>query len=259
MDKQILKGKYAVITGGSDGIGLAIAKVFAENGANIILIARDEEKLEQVKQDLSVYDVGIYTFAADLGILSSVKITSEKILQAVSNVDILVNNAGIGRFISFKDTSEESLDMHINLNIRAPYFLTQYFLDSLIESKGNVINISSYFSHRMLSGRDSTAYSLTKGAIDSFTKSLAFEIGKKGVRVNAIAPGSIETPQLNLNIERLTPHEQERFREMVQTIYPLGKIGEAEDVAKAALFLASEQAKWITGSIMSVDGGLTTN
>lgn len=259
MNKQILEGKYAVITGGSDGIGLGIAKVFAENGANIVLIARNEERLEQVKQDLSVYGVGVYTFAADLGILSSVKSVSEEVLEAVPNIDILVNNAGIGRFIPFYETSEAALDLHINLNIRAPYFLTQYLLESLIESKGNVINISSYFSHRMLSGRDSTAYSLTKGAIDSFTKSLAFEIGKKGVRVNAIAPGSIETPQLNLNIERLTPHEQERFKEMVQTIYPLGKIGEADDVAKAALFLASEQAKWITGSIMSVDGGLTTS
>lgn len=259
MNKQILEGKYAVITGGSDGIGLGIAKVFAENGANIVLIARNEERLEQVKQDLSVYGVRVYTFAANLGILSSVKSVSEEVLEAVPNIDILVNNAGIGRFIPFHETSEAALDLHINLNIRAPYFLTQYLLESLIESKGNVINISSYFSHRMLSGRDSTAYSLTKGAIDSFTKSLAFEIGKKGVRVNAIAPGSIETPQLNLNIERLTPHEQERFKEMVQTIYPLGKIGEADDVAKAALFLASEQAKWITGSIMSVDGGLTTS
>ncbi|PXV67981.1 NAD(P)-dependent dehydrogenase (short-subunit alcohol dehydrogenase family) [Dysgonomonas alginatilytica] len=259
MDQQILKGKYAIVTGGSDGIGLAIAKVFAGNGANIVLIARNEKKLEQVKQDLSVYGVGIYTFAADLGVLPSVKTISEKILRTIPKVDILINNAGIGRFIPFKETSEEALDLHINLNIRAPYFLTQYLLESLIESKGNVINISSYFSHRMLSGRDSTAYSLTKGAIDSFTKSLAFEMGKKGVRVNAIAPGSIQTPQLNLNIEKLTPHEQERFREMIQTIYPLGKIGEAEDVAQAALFLASDQAKWITGSIMSVDGGLTTN
>lgn len=255
----MLKDKYAVITGGSDGIGLAIAKIFAKNGANIVLIARNEEKLEQVKHELSLYEVEVYTFAADLGVLSSVKTISEKIIKALPHVDVLVNNAGIGRFIPFSETNEEALDMHINLNIRATYFLTQYLLDSLVESKGNVINISSYFSHRMLSGRDSTAYSLTKGAIDSFTKSLAFEIGKKGVRVNAIAPGSIQTPQLNHNIEKLTPHEQERFKEMIQTIYPLGKIGEAEDIAQAALFLASDQAKWITGSIMAVDGGLTTN
>lgn len=259
MNKQILKDKYAVITGGSDGIGLAIAKIFAENGANIVLIARNEDKLEQVKHELSIFGNEVHIFAADLGVLSSVKIVSEKILKMIPSIDILVNNAGIGRFIPFGETSEEALDMHINLNIRATYFLTQYLLGSLIATRGNVINISSYFSHRMLSGRDSTAYSLTKGAIDSFTKSLAFEIGEKGVRVNAIAPGSIQTPQLNQNIERLTPHEQERFREMIQTIYPMGKIGEGEDVAQAALFLASEQAKWITGSIMAVDGGLTTN
>lgn len=259
MNKEILKDKYAVITGGSDGIGLAIARIFAENGANIVLIARNEDKLQQAKHELSAFGKEIYLFTADLGVLSSVKIVSEKILKTIPRIDILVNNAGIGRFIPFSETNDEALDMHINLNIRATYFLTQYLLESLIESRGNVINISSYFSHRMLSGRDSTAYSLTKGAIDSFTKALAFEIGKKGVRVNAIAPGSIQTPQLNLNIEKLTPHEQDRFKEMIQTIYPLGKIGEGEDIAQAALFLASEQAKWITGSIMSVDGGLTTN
>lgn len=259
MDRQILKDKYAVITGGSDGIGLAIAKIFAVNGAHIVLIARNEDKLEQVKRELFAIGKEVHIFAADLGVLSSVKTVSEKILKAIPHVDILVNNAGIGRFIPFSETSEEALDMHLNLNIRATYFLTQYLLESLIDTKGNIINISSYFSHRMLSGRDSTAYSLTKGAIDSFTKSLAFEIGKKGVRVNAIAPGSIQTPQLNLNIEKLSPHEQQRFKEMIQTIYPMGTIGESEDVAQAALFLASEQAKWITGSIMAVDGGLTTN
>lgn len=255
----MIKNKYAVITGGSDGIGLAIAKTFVENGINLILIARNEDRLEQVRKELSVYGREVHVFAIDLSILSSIKEVSEKILSVIPNVDILVNNAGVGRFVPFSETNEDILDMHINLNVKATYFLTQYLLESLMQAKGNVINISSYFSHRMLSGRDSTAYSLTKGAIDSFTKSLAFEIGKKGVRVNAIAPGSIQTPQLNHNLEKLTPSEQERFREMIRVIYPMGKIGEAEDVAQAALFLASEQAKWITGTILSVDGGLTTN
>lgn len=111
----------------------------------------------------------------------------------------------------------------------------------------------------MLIGRDSTAYSLTKGAVDSFTKSLAFEAGKKGVRVNAIAPGSIETPQMNLNLSRLNEAEQQQFKEMISKIYPMQKIGTSEDIGQAAVFLSSEMAKWITGIVLHVDGGLTTN
>jgi NAD(P)-dependent dehydrogenase (short-subunit alcohol dehydrogenase family) len=122
-----------------------------------------------------------------------------------------------------------------------------------------VINISSYFARRMLPDRPSTAYSLTKGALESFTKALAFELGPRGVRVNAIAPGSVATPQLEENLQRLDEYAKDRFKAMIQSIYPLQTIGEPDDVANMAVFLASEKAKWITGGIFPVDGGLTTN
>ncbi len=122
-----------------------------------------------------------------------------------------------------------------------------------------MINISSYFSHRMLPGRPSTAYSLTKGAIDAFTKALAYEAGPHGVRVNAISPGTVNTPLVQANIDRLTEEGKTKFKEMIKTIYPLGRIGEPDDVSGAAVFLASDQARWMTGTIMAVDGGLTTN
>ncbi|MFV0415540.1 MAG: SDR family NAD(P)-dependent oxidoreductase, partial [Chthoniobacterales bacterium] len=176
-----------------------------------------------------------------------------------SRVDVLVNNAGIGRFIPFLETSVEDLDIHLNLNVRTPYMLTQKFLPLLSAREGCVINISSYFSHRMLPGRPSTAYSLTKGAMDSFTRSLAFEVGKMGVRVNGIAPGTVNTPLVQSNLEKLTPSGRAEFGNMIDTIYPLGRIGEPEDVSGAAVFLASDKAKWITGIILPVDGGLTTN
>lgn len=139
------------------------------------------------------------------------------------------------------------------------YLITNALYSSLIEAKGNIINISSYFADRMLLDRSSTAYSLTKGAVDSFTKSLAFEAGKKGIRVNAIAPGSIETPQLRHNLQQMDRNKQEEFEAIISSIYPLQRIGEPEDIGQAALFLASETAKWITGTIIYVDGGLTTN
>lgn len=255
----MLKGKNAVITGGSDGIGLAIATLFAKERANICLIARNEEKLKATEKELSQYKTNVYSIAADLSNISCFEFLSEEILKFFPQVDILVNNAGIGRFIAFEEMNEESLDMHLNLNIKAPYMLTNWLFGSLKKTKGNIINISSYFSHRMLPGRDTTAYSLTKGAIDSFTKALAFEAGQYGIRVNAIAPGSINTSQLQYNKNRLTPEKLEQFENMIQTIYPMKRIGESNDVAEMAVFLASEKAKWITGGIFAVDGGLTTN
>lgn len=111
----------------------------------------------------------------------------------------------------------------------------------------------------MLPDRPSTAYSLTKGAIESFTKALAFELGPSSVRVNAIAPGTVTTPQVEKNLEKLDSDAKDRFKSMIQSNYPLQTIGEPKDIANMAVFLASDQAKWITGGIFPVDGGLTTN
>ena len=255
----MLSGKRAVITGGSDGIGLGIAKAFAQNGAGVLLVARDEGKLRESASALSSLGVEIKIVSADLSDPKAVKHAAQQILSIWPELDILVNNAGMARFIPFVETDETDLDLHLNLNIKAPYILTQQLFGALAARKGVVINISSYFSHRMLPGRPSTAYSLTKGAIDAFTKALAYEAGSQGVRVNAIAPGTVNTPLVQTNIDRLTDEGRAKFAEMIKTIYPLGRIGEPDDVSGAAVFLASEQARWITGSILAVDGGLTTN
>lgn len=256
---SILKNKNAVITGGSDGIGLGIAEAFAQNGANLILIGRSIDKLEKAKLQLAKYPVVIHLISVDLDDTNQITWISEEITKCFSKVDILVNNAGIGKFVPFIQTEEQLLDLHLNLNVKTPYLLTQKLLPRLIENKGNIINISSYLAHRMLVGRTTTAYSLTKGAINSFTKSLAFEVGNLGVRVNAIAPGSISTPQFDRNLSSLPIEKQKAFHEMVKSIYPLEKIGNVEDIGKMAVFLASDNANWITGAIFAVDGGLTTN
>lgn len=256
---KLLANKNAVITGGSDGIGLGIAHSFAENGANLILIGRDTGKLEKAKNELVEYEAEIHILSADLSNTDEIKNLSEQILALFPKVDILVNNAGIGKFVPFSETGISLLDLHLTLNVKTPYLLTQQLLASLIETQGNVINISSYFAHRMLQGRTTTAYSITKGALNSFTKSLAFEIGHLGVRVNGIAPGSVLTPQFNRNLHSLPDDKQKAFHEMVKNIYPLGKIGTPDDIGKASVFLASNHASWITGTILAVDGGLTTN
>jgi NAD(P)-dependent dehydrogenase (short-subunit alcohol dehydrogenase family) len=255
----MLLNKRAVITGGSDGIGFGIAKAFAQNGAHVLLVARDEEKLRTAAATLSPFGVEVKVLSADLSDMPTVGKIAEDILGIWPDIDVLVNNAGTARFTPFLDTTETDLNLLLNLNVKAPYFLTQRLFSALETRTGVVINISSYFSHRMLPGRPSTAYSLTKGALDAFTKALALESGPQGVRVNAIAPGTVNTSLLQAHTARFDEEAKTQFAAMVKTVYPLGRIGEPDDVAGAAVFLASDQARWITGTILAVDGGLTTN
>jgi NAD(P)-dependent dehydrogenase (short-subunit alcohol dehydrogenase family) len=256
---NLLMNKTALITGGSDGIGFATATAFAKQGANLILIGRNKEKLGHSEKSLKQYDVTVHTLAVDISNKNSIPEIFEQVRTKNIKINIIVNNAGIARFIPFPNTDISVLDYHLNLNVKAPYLLTQAFLNDLIDSRGNVINISSYFSRRMLQDRPSTAYSMTKGAIESFTKALAFELGPHGVRINAIAPGTIATPQVERNMEQLDNKAKDRFNSMINSIYPLQTIGEPKDIANMAVFLASDQANWVTGGIFPVDGGLTTN
>ncbi|CAI1927465.1 3-oxoacyl-[acyl-carrier-protein] reductase FabG [Serratia fonticola] len=258
-ETAMLKNKNAVITGGSDGIGLGIARAFAANGANVCLIGRTQKKLVEAQASLAHYGVAVTTIAHDLGVPSSMQSLVRHITERFGTVDILVNNAGIGKFVAFEATDETLLDRHIDLNIKTPYLLTQALLPFIAAQKGNVLNISSYFAQRMLPGRTTTAYSLTKGALNSLTQSLAFEVGKQGVRVNAIAPGSVTTSQLTGNLALLSDADQQQFVDMIPALYPLGVLGHVDDVGAAAVFLASDKAKWITGTVMAVDGGLTTS
>ena len=141
-----LEGKTAVITGGSDGIGLGIAKCFAEEGANLILLGRSKEKLKIAQEALGGYGVKAYAIEADLAQSKTIKGLCERILTQSPKIDILVNNAGLGKFVPFEATDEALLDAHLNLNVKAPYLLTQGLLGALAASKGCVINISSYFA-----------------------------------------------------------------------------------------------------------------
>ncbi|WP_432400826.1 SDR family NAD(P)-dependent oxidoreductase [Wukongibacter sp. M2B1] len=256
---KLLSSKTALITGGSDGIGFAIAEAFAKEGANIIIIARNKERLHQKENYLKQFNTNVTSISIDMSSKESVSKVVKHIHDKGIGIDILVNNAAIARFIPFENMDESTLDYHWYLNVKVPYMLTRAFLDDIIKSKGNIINISSYFAKKMLQDRPSTAYSLTKGAIESFTKALAFELGAKGIRVNAIAPGVVSTPQVRANMERLSDDAKRRFNSLIKTNYPLQKIGEPKDIANIAVYLASNQAKWITGSIFHVDGGLTTS
>ncbi|MDD5277137.1 MAG: SDR family NAD(P)-dependent oxidoreductase [Methylovulum sp.] len=150
-----LQHKRAVITGGSDGIGLGIAKAFVENGADIVIVARNEKKLEDARsQLLSISDRKVHCISADLADYPTISKTAEQIIEIWSDIDILVNNAGAASFSPFGKATLDELDALININVKAPYFFSQCLIPALAKRQGNIINISSYFSHRMILGRD---------------------------------------------------------------------------------------------------------
>ncbi len=249
-----------LITGSSEGIGFGIAETFARNGANVWLIARNQSKRQMACEKLAKYNIEVRLTAIDLlneGVSSHL---ASAIAKQWKSLDVLVNNAGVAKFTPFSQVSYAELDLQLNLNLKVPYQLTQSLLPQLLQTKGCIINISSYFAQRMIPSKPSTAYSLTKGAINSFTKSLACELGSGGVRVNAIAPGTVDTPMYERNIvQNASSAEMAAFKQIIQTVYPLQRIGKPEDIGNMAVYLASDAAKWVTGAIFNVDGGLTTN
>jgi len=255
----MLKDKFAVITGASEGIGFGIAKAFVENHANVLIIGRHAQKLDEAKSALGRFADSVHTMTGDLSQPCIIKRISSQILAQWPKIDILVNNAGIAKFTPFEHCEEHELDEHIALNFKAPFILTQTLLPSLRQQRGAVINISSYFARRMLADRPSSAYSSSKGAIESWTKALAFELGPQGIRVNTIAPGTIDTPMMQRNMAALSDEQRTLFLTRIQNLYPLGHLGKIEDIARMAVFLASDQAEWITGANMVVDGGLMTH
>ena len=248
---------WVVVTGGNDGIGFAIADRFARGGSNVLVAGKEQNVCDQAAERLSRHGVDARALCVDFARPDSVGLTVQAVQAAGGKVRTLVNNVGMIRFTPLAQASVAEFDDFINVNIRPAFFLTQALLPQLAASKGNVINLTSYFASKMLPGRPSTLYSMTKGAIKSLTTAMAYELGPQGIRVNAIAPGTVNSPGRTAEILKMPAEAQQRLADYNRQGYPIGRIGEPEDVANMAFFLASSEAAWITGSTMVVDGGLT--
>ncbi|GAA1289066.1 SDR family NAD(P)-dependent oxidoreductase [Streptomyces javensis] len=253
-----LAGTTAVITGASEGLGYAIADAFAVEGADLVLLAHDGDKLERARHTLAGHGTTVRGLRADLADPGAATAAARAVLALTGRVDTLVNNAGTAHFSPLAQTSADSFDAMLHHNVRVPFLLAQALLPALIEGRGSIINISSYWAHTASGSADrpSAAYSATHGAINAMTRALANELGPSGVRVGGIAPGAVPAPACER--DRLVALSAgERYGAgPAPDGHPLGRAGEPHEVAAAAAFLASSRAGWTTGTIMNVDGAL---
>jgi len=244
----MLRGKTAIITGSAKGIGRAILKIFAENGADIYAHARAEtpEFLSEIEQLSESHNVKITPFCFDLNDYDSMKVKIKDLFSSKQTIDILVNNAGIiGDPSSFLMTSIEKMKSLFEINFFAQMALTQYIVRIMMKKGGNIINISSITA---IDGENQLDYSSSKAALIGATRRLARELASYKIRVNAIAPGIIETDMSDkISLE---------FKEKVISNTFMKRTGNTQEIAGPVLFLASDLSSFITGQVLRVDGGM---
>jgi NAD(P)-dependent dehydrogenase (short-subunit alcohol dehydrogenase family) len=240
------KNKVAIVTGGGSGLGFAITSAFAQNNITSIIVGRDEEKLKIAKAQIGE---NCFYKICDLSNLSTIPLLIENIIKEFGQIDILVNNAGINMKKEFTEVSDEDFQKVMGTNVNAVFSISREVVkDMMKRNSGCIINISSMAAQYGLP--KVIAYSASKTAIDGMTRAMAVELSPKGIRVNAIAPGFIHSAMT----EKALNSDPERKAKVFNRT-PMGYMGDAEDIGAAALYLASDGAKYVTGVVLPVDGG----
>ena len=242
-----LKDKIAIVTGSTKGIGKETAKTFAKEGAKVVVCGTREDAVNEVVEEIKASGAEAMGFKVDVSNRSQVNEMVAAVKSAWGRVDILVNNAGITADAMLKKMTEEQFDKVININMKGVFNCAQAVLDIMTEQgSGVILNATSVVG--LYGNVGQTNYAAAKWGVIGMTKTWAKELGRKGIRVNAVAPGFIKTP--------MTDAVPEKVLDMMKEKAPLQRLGEPEDIANAYLFLASDEASFITGTVLSVDGGL---
>jgi 3-oxoacyl-[acyl-carrier protein] reductase len=247
--KSLLQDKIAIITGGTAGIGKAIALKFAAEGASVVIFGRNEERGCQVVEEINTHTTNQKaTFhKVDISNVQETSMVISDIIKEKGKVDILVNNAGVTRDNLLMKMTEDDWDTVINTNLKSVYTTCKAVVRSMMKSrKGKIINISSVVG--LVGGPGQMNYAASKSGLLGMTKSLAKELASRNVCVNSIAPGFIQTS--------MTDSLNEKQTETILSQIPMGRMGRSEEIANTALFLASELADYITGQCLTVDGGM---
>ena len=250
MDREFAE-KVVLVTGATSGIGRACALRFAGAGARISAVGRNDEALINLSREIETAGGKTFLLRADLSLAGEAQRIVEQTVTHFGGIDVLVNAAGHIASGTIEDTSLEAWDAMLNINLRAVFNLTQKAAPALIESRGNVVNVSSVTGMRAFPGV--LAYCVAKAGVDQLTRCSALELAAKGVRVNAVNPGVVVT-----EIHRrggMTDEQYDAFLERSKQTHPLGRVGEAQEIAELIFFLASDRASWITGATYSIDGG----
>jgi NAD(P)-dependent dehydrogenase (short-subunit alcohol dehydrogenase family) len=247
-----LNGKVTIITGASGGIGKSVAQKILEEGSKVVLVSRNKNKLKKTVEELDKNDNLIYV-AADVSHESEVLSVIEQTLTAFDKIDNLINCAAIiNDPTPFHLMTEDQWTNLMSVNIKGTFQPIKAVIPLMIEQKsGNIINISSLLGIRAIPKVPFSVYGVTKAGIIMLTKSIAVEYGQYNIRCNCIAPSTIRSPMMEPYLQ------DENAKRMLEGSFPLKRIGDPEDVANAILFLASDDSKWITGTVMTLDGGIS--
>jgi len=245
-----LEGRVAIITGSTKGIGKATAETFSREGAKVAIVGTNKEALKTTVEEIKAAGGEALGFIVDVSKRASVDEMVAGVKEAWGRIDVLVNNAGITADSMLKKMTEEQFDKVININLKGVYNCAQAVLDTMLEQgSGVILNTSSVVG--LYGNIGQTNYAAAKWGVIGMTKTWAKELGRKGIRVNAVAPGYTETPMLATVPDKILDSIREKT--------PLQRLGKMEDIANAFLFLASDEASFITGTVLSVDGGLVIN
>jgi len=248
-----LKDKVAIVTGSSKGIGEGIARVFSSEGAKVVVVCRNEEEGKMMAEELGMNEGRAIFVKTDVKSGDSVRSMIDRTIEAFGRLDIMVNNAGYHISKSIEDTTEEEWEFIIDTNLRSTFLCSKYAIPYLKKTKGSIINISSMVG--LVGQANAAAYSATKGGQIAMTKNMAIDLARYGIRVNAICPGWIQTPLVDDWFSQ--QKDPEASRKYIFELHPAGRIGTIEECGKAALYLASEDADFITGITLNIDGGIT--
>ncbi len=241
-----LSGKIALVTSGSRGIGLSTAKILSKNGATVAITAKNKERLENAVKEIP-NAIGI---VANIRITSEVKNVISKVIEKFGKLDILVNNAGIFPEIKkLHEIDEEEWNEVLDVNLTGQFRFTKEAIPHLQKTSGSIINISSDAGIKAYQGFNADAYSASKAALILLTKCWALEYSKDKIRVNCICPGIVDTDMTKPFLKT------KKDKEFMNSEHPIGRIGQPDEIGKAVLYFASDDALWTTGAVLTVDGG----